>query len=201
MKSSISILTLAFLASAAVAQTAPSAKSSAPKATIGASWSTVSTDALPGDSDGYTLNARVNVFGNVGLIASWSDVSLDAAPPGVDVTRYTIGLAADFAAGPGTLTVSAAHGNTEIDTLVDVDQLVLSVGYSQSLGNGFTLGLAAQYVDLDDPVDDSHTAAILTLGYSPAKNLTLSVSYATEDTLMALPDADSTVTIGVQYGF
>jgi len=200
-------LALVTLAAAAGAQTVPVKRTSANELfSVGVNYAkaTNSVEALGGpsgiDTDGYALDVRASLSGNLFLTASYADLSIDAvgAP---DATTYTAGLGGKFAAGNGNIEASYAYRNVEIDAMGDTDQHLIKLGYVLELGNGLNLGLAVtEIINTEDGLDNV-TAPEISVGYKFNQNISANVSFATENTLLGMPDGGNTVTVGVRYGF
>ena len=144
----------------------------------------------------------------------------------IDANLFSIGAEYDLhVGGPGALTLSLAYAQTTgkgaDGTTGDAfrnQQLVMGARYAMALGEGFTATLSANKFlsDFDpDPVfsnasarsalvqryDGSPVSVGLTLAYAPTENVTLHVTYATEDSLFGLAGADNTISFGLRASF
>lgn len=162
--------------------------------------------------------------------ASSDSISLDPVFPGesldFDVRRYSLGVESSHAVGSGLVAFGIAYADStlkgsafgESADLIDNKQVVLSVRYDLEVAKGLTLGFGlthfindlkfsnADASDFADFIgltleDDDVTAPVLSLSYSPAKAVTLHISYSTEDVALGIPDADGTLTFGVRANF
>jgi hypothetical protein len=97
-------------------------------------------------------------------------------------------------------------------------QFVLGASYAVALGKGFTATLAANKFISDFDVDKSFSSASartalaerfdgspfsvgLTLAYAPTDKVSIYLSYATEDSLLGLGNADNTISFGLSARF
>ncbi len=214
------------VSSAAVsfAQVSPAQSASASANSVGVEYFDVSSDTI--DYDGYGLSAQFKVASPVSVALSYRDASSDSfdalgfGSGKLDMTRYSIGVVTSHSVGSGSLNLGLAYAVSNLEAtiaglgsgdLADNKQIVLSLGYDIQLAGGFGLNLGLAHYFNDAKLDngfggvdldlDDVTAPSITLSYSPAKAVTILLSYSTEDAALGLPDADSTVTIGLRANF
>ena len=210
-------LALVTLAAAAGAQTVPVKRANANELfSAGLTYSNSNSIANGGpDVDGYTLDVRASVSGNIFLTASYTDIEKLVEPGDFTASpsAYSLGLGSKFAVGNGSLGLSYAYRSLDFDvtvltldpvTLIDtVDQHWFRAAYTIDLGNGLdiTLGLTHILNDTDSLDVDDVTAPEVSIGLKFGQGFSAQLSYSTEDVLFGLPDGDGTVSVGVRYGF
>lgn len=203
-------LALVTLAAAASAQTVPVKRTSANELfSAGVTYSSVSDIGGSGESgNGVTLDARVSVTNGVFLLASYTDGS-KVNDGGFTITpsSYGIGLGTKLPAGNGSVELSYTFRHLDLDIAptppVDdtTDQHWLKAAYSLDLGNGLDVSLGVtQILNSQDGFDDV-TAPEVSVGYKFGQGFSAKLGFATEDTLLGLPDSGNTVSVGVRYGF
>ena len=183
------------------------------------------------DFDGMSFGAKARVADNLRIAFSYADASSDAFTlvSGVnlelDANRFSLGAEYDIPAGPGAVTLSLgyAHTSAEAEGGATGDaftnrQFVLGARYGMSLGAGFTASLAVNHFISDfeaeagfstaparaalaQRYDGSPTSVGLTLAYAPTDNVSIHLTYATEDSLLGLAGADNTISFGVRANF
>ena len=183
------------------------------------------------DFDAWSVSARARLSGGLSVTASYADATSDlfTLTPGVDVeldaTRFSVGLEYDLTAGPGIATFSLAYANTSAEAsgtaagdAFDNGQVVIGARYRYDLSRQFALTFAATHfvnnldvesgfstalarTALSQRYEDSPTSFGVSLSYSPAEYVTLHLTYATEDALLGLGEADNTVSFGVRANF
>ncbi len=220
------LLTLLFAASATVthAQTPRQETFS-----IGVDKSMIVRDG--DDFDAVSVSARARLSGGLSVTASYADATSDlfTLTPGVDVeldaTRFSVGLEYDLTAGPGIATFSLAYADTSAEAsgtdsgdAFDNGQVVIGARYRYDLSRQFALTFAATHFvnDLDaesgfstalartalgQRYGDSPTSVGVSLTYSPAEYVTFHLTYASEDALLGLGEADNTISFGVRANF
>lgn len=145
----------------------------------------------------------------------------------LEATRVSLGAEYEVPLAGGGLTFSLAYAQASAEAEGDFagdalenSQFVLGARYERELGAGFSVALAASHFvnDLevesgfapsDAPAsaallaryDDSPTSVGLTLAYSPTRLLSFHLTYATEDSLFGLGNADNTISFGVRASF
>ena len=183
------------------------------------------------DFDGMSFGAKARVADNLRIAFSYADASSDAFALvsglnlELDANRFSLGAEYDIPAGPGAVTLSLgyAHTSAEAEGGATGDaftnrQFVLGARYGMSLGAGFTASLAAtKFISDFDPqagfataparvalaerFDGSPFSVGLTLAYAPTDNVSIHLTYATEDSLLGLAGADNTISFGVRANF
>lgn len=188
--------------------------------TIGAKGKVVGPVSLVASySDASTDSISLDFLSDLDPI--FAGASLD-----LDVRRYSLGVESSHAVGSGFVAFGIAYADStlkgsalgESADLIDNKQVILSVRYDLEVAKGLTLGFGlthfindlkfsnADASDFADFIgltleDDDVTAPVLSLSYSPAKAVTLHISYSTEDVALGIPDADGTLTFGVRANF
>jgi predicted porin len=223
-----SLLPLLLVAAAAQAQTA-SVKAPADQYSFSVDKYEIVRDG--DDFDGMAFGAKARVADNLRIAFSYADASSDpfALVSGVnlelDASRISLGAEYDIPAGPGAVTLSLgyAHTSAEAEGGATGDaftnrQFVLGARYGMSLGAGFTASLAVNHFISDfeaeagfsnasaraalaQRYDGSPTSVGLTLAYAPTDNVSIHLTYATEDSLLGLAGADNTISFGVRANF
>jgi len=178
------------------------------------------------DFDGLALGARTSLGDNWSATFSWADASSDTfdVAPGAGVeleaTRFALGAEYDLDAGKGGVTLSLAYARTSAESEVGVigdafdnSQIVVGARYEQALGGGLTgivgathfindlEGKGAQAAAFDRRYGDSTTSVGVTLAYEVHRNVSVHLTYATEDALLGLANADNTISFGVRASF
>ena len=183
------------------------------------------------DFDGMSFGAKARVADNLRIAFSYADASSDAFALvsglnlELDANRFSLGAEYDIPAGPGAVTLSLgyAHTSAEAEGGATGDaftnrQFVLGARYGMSLGAGFTASLAVNHFISDfeaeagfstaparaalaQRYDGSPTSVGLTLAYAPTDNVSIHLTYATEDSLLGLAGADNTISFGVRANF
>ena len=183
------------------------------------------------DFDGMSFGAKARVADNLRIAFSYADASSDAFALvsglnlELDANRFSLGAEYDIPAGPGAVTLSLgyAHTSAEAEGGATGDaftnrQFVLGARYGMSLGAGFTASLAVNHFISDfeaeagfstaparaalaQRYDGSPTSVGLTLAYAPTDNVSIHLTYATEDSLLGLAGADNTISFGVHANF
>jgi predicted porin len=223
-----SLLPLLLVAAAAQAQTA-TVKAPAGNFSITADKYEIVRDV--DDFDGMSYGIKAHVWDHVSLTLSYADVSSDPFEliSGLNMNlaarRFSLGAEYDIHSGPGALTLSlafaetaaSAQGGASGDTFKN-QQFVFGARYAMSLGEGFTATLAAnKFISDFDPqanfataparaalverFDGSPFSVGLTLAYAPTDNVSIHLTYATEDSLLGLAGADNTISFGVRATF
>jgi hypothetical protein len=223
-----SLLPLLLVAAAAQAQTS-TVKAQAGNFSLTADNYMIARDG--DDLDGMSYGVKAHVWDHVSLTLSYADVSSDPfeliSGLNMDLAarHFSVGAEYDIHTGPGALTLSLAFaetaGRAEGGASGDVfknQQFVLGARYAMALGQGFTASLAATkfFSDFDPQAgfataparaalsqryDGSPVSVGLTLAYAPVENVIFHVTYATEDSLLGLADADNTLSFGVRAVF
>lgn len=150
--------------------------------------------------------------------------------PGTDVelevSRISLGAEYNLSAGAGDVILSLAYAQTSAESEVGVigdafenNQFVVGARYEQKLVGDFSFGLSATHFINDFSVEgpfaapvqrknalinryeDSTTSFGVTLAYTPTRLLTFHLTYATEDALLGLANADNTISFGVRANF
>jgi len=145
----------------------------------------------------------------------------------VEATRISFGAEYDLAAAGGDFTLSLAYARTSGETeggfvgdAFENSQVVLGARYGRELGAGFSVAVSAHHFINDLEVEsgfapgdvpaaaallsryeDSTTSLGLSLLYSPTRRLSFHLTYATEDALLGLANADNTISFGVKASF
>ena len=183
------------------------------------------------DFDGMSFGAKARVADNLRIAFSYADASSDAFALvsglnlELDANRFALGAEYDIPAGPGAVTLSLgyAHTSAEAEGGATGDaftnrQFVLGARYGMSLGAGFTASLAVNHFISDfeaeagfstaparaalaQRYDGSPTSVGLTLAYAPTDNVSIHLTYATEDSPLGLAGADNTISFGVRANF
>ena len=178
-----------------------------------------------------SFGAKARVADNLRIAFSYADASSDAFALvsglnlELDANRFSLGAEYDIPAGPGAVTLSLgyAHTSAEAEGGATSDaftnrQFVLGARYGMSLGAGFTASLAVNHFISDfeaeagfstaparaalaQRYDGSPTSVGLTLAYAPTDNVSIHLTYATEDSLLGLAGADNTISFGVRANF
>lgn len=170
---------------------------------IAFSWANVSSDA-------FTLNVG------------------DPDPEDVEfeVSRISLGAEYNLSAGPGDLILSLAYATTSAESEIGVigdafenNQFILGARYEQKIAGDFSFAVSASHfindfsvegpfaaeVDLTNSLinryEDSTTSFGVTLAYTPTRLLTFHLTYATEDALLGLANADNTISFGIRANF
>ena len=206
------LLPLVILTAAASAQTMPvKSVNRSEQFSVGVSYAMVK-NALSGapveiDSDATVIDVRATVYQNIFLTASYADIKVDVPAgegpvPNLDLNSMSFGFGTKIAAGNGNFELAYAYSKVEFDFgSDDINQNLFKAGYSVDVGNGFTVGLTViHYSNSDTDVDDV-TAPVFAVGYKFGQGFSADLSYSTENSIFGAPDADSTTTIGVRYGF
>lgn len=222
------LLPLLLVAAAAQAQT-PVVKAQAGNFSLTADNYMIARDG--DDLDGMSYGVKAHVADNVRMTLSYADATSDSFElvPGLNMDlaarHFSVGAEYDIHTGPGALTLSLAFaetaGRAEGGASGDVfknQQFVLGARYAMALGQGFTASLAAtKFISDFDPqagfataparaalsqrYDGSPVSVGLTLAYAPVEYVIFHVTYATEDSLLGLADADNTLSFGVRAVF
>ena len=223
-----SLLPLLLVAAAAQAQTA-AVKAPADRYSFSVDKYEIVRDA--DDFDGMSFGAKARVADNLRIAFSYADASSDAFTlvSGVnlelDANRFSLGAEYDIPAGPGAVTLSLGYAQTSAEAeggatgdAFNNRQIVLGARYGMSLGAGFTASLAVNHFISDfeaeagfstaparaalaQRYDGSPTSVGLTLAYAPTDNVSIHLTYATEDSLLGLAGADNTISFGVRANF
>ena len=143
----------------------------------------------------------------------------------LDASRLSLGLEYDLALKPGVVSFSLAYAQVTAEAsggatgdVFENNQVVLGARYEMALGHGFSLGLSAQHFLGDLKVepgfstlaarnaavaryDGSPTSVGLSLSYDLSRHLNFHLTYATEDSLLGLANADNTISFGVKARF
>ena len=143
----------------------------------------------------------------------------------LDATRISLGLEYDLPVGPGGLTLSLAYAQSSAEAsggangdAFENNQFVLGARYEQKLGGDFSAAVSALHFVNDFEAesgfstldarnalaaryDDSPTSVGLSLLYAPTRWVTFHLTYATEDSLFGLANADNTISFGVRANF
>jgi opacity protein-like surface antigen len=143
----------------------------------------------------------------------------------VGARRFSVGAEYDLHTAEGDVTLSLAYGQTTGRTKGGFagdafrnQQFVLGASYARPLGEGFTAILSAnKFLSDFDPdatfstaparaalverFDGSPFSVGLTLAYAPTDNVSIHLTYATEDSLLGLAGADNTISFGVRATF
>lgn len=154
--------------------------------------------------------------------------TLNAGDPDVEleVSRISLGAEYNLSAGAGDVILSLAYAQTSAESEVGVigdafenNQFVVGARYEQKLVGDFSFGLSATHFINDFSVEgpfaadndlknalinryeDSTTSFGVTLAYTPTRLLTFHLTYATEDGLLGLSNADNTISFGVRANF
>lgn len=205
------ILALAVLTVAAHAQVMPAKRAPGPDIfSVGVSYASVSDSGqvmpMAGKirTDGLTVDLRAAVTSGLFLTASYTDLSF-SDPIVPDAKTYSIGFGTKFSAGNGTIELAYAYAKTEVSGLDNFAQHVLKAGYTLDLGNGVEVGLALlEFLNTEDfaTIDLKNvTAPVVSVGYKFGQGFRADLALSTENSLFGLPDAGSTVSLGVRYGF
>lgn len=204
-------LAILTLAAAAGAQTVPVKRATTSDLfSVGVTYAATGNVGNSGDDvGGLILDARVSVTNGVFLIASYTDASsftdpiLDTANP----SAYGIGFGTKFAAGNGSLELSYSFHHLNLDftptppATDTTDQHWIKAAYTLELGNGLSVSLGLTEILNSENGIDNVTAPELSVGYKFGQGFSAQLSFSTEDTLLGLPDADNTVSVGARYGF
>ena len=223
-----SLLPLLLVAAAAHAQT-PTVKAQSGNFSLTADNYMIARDV--DDFDGMAYGVKAHVWDHVSLTLSYADVSSDPFEliSGLNMNlaarRFSLGAEYDIHTGPGALTLSLAFaetaGRAESSALGDAfknQQFIFGARYAMALGQGFTASLAAtKFISDFDPqagfataparaalaerFDGSPFSVGLTLAYAPTDNVSIHLTYATEDSLLGLAGADNTLSFGVRATF
>ena len=177
------------------------------------------------DVDGLAFGAKASLAKNWSATFSWASASSDAFVLNgtnleLEATRFSLGAEYDLAAGPGSVTLSLAYGQTSTESEIasygdafDNKQFVVGARYEQDLGYGLTgilgvthfindfEGKGVRAADLDARYGDSTTSFGVTLAYQVVRNVSVHLTYSTEDALLGLADADATISFGVKASF
>ena len=207
------LLPLVILTAAASAQTMPvKSVNRSEQFSVGVSYA-MAKNTLTGapveiDSDATVIDIRATVYPNIFLTASYADIKTDLpsglgpAPDNLDMNSMSFGFGTKIAAGNGNFELAYAYSKIEFDiTSEDINQNIFKAGYSVDVGNGFNVGLTVIYYSNSDTTFDDVVAPVLTVGYKFGQGFSADLSYSTENSIFGAPDADSTTTIGVRYGF
>ena len=177
------------------------------------------------DFDGLAFGAKASLAKNWSATFSWASASSDAFVLNgtnleLEATRFALGAEYDLSAGPGGVTLSLAYSQTSTESEIgsygdafDNNQLVVGARYEQALGAGFSAtigvthfindfeGKGVRATDLDARYGDSTTSFGVTLAYQVVRNVSVHLTYSTEDALLGLSDADNTISFGVRANF
>ena len=143
-----------------------------------------------------------------------------------EVSRISLGAEYNLSAGPGDLILSLAYATTSAESEIGVmgdafenNQFILGARYEQKLVGDFSFALSASHFINDFSVEglfaandgltnslvnryeDSTTSFGVTLAYTPTRLLTFHLTYATEDALLGLANADNTISFGIRANF
>jgi opacity protein-like surface antigen len=223
-----SLLPLLVVAAAAQAQTA-TVKAPASNFSFTADKYEIARDV--DDFDGMSYGIKAHVWDHVSLTLSYADVSSDpfelvsGLNMNLAASRYSVGAEYDIHSGPGALTLSLAFAETAARAQGGASgdafknqQFVIGARYAMALGEGFTATIAAnKFISDFDPdkafstatnraalatrFDGSPFSVGLTLAYAPTDNVSIHLTYATEDSLLGLAGADNTLSFGVRATF
>lgn len=178
------------------------------------------------DFDGLSLGAKARLTDSLSVSLAfadaWSDAFLIAplATVEIEATRLSLGAEYELATGAGRTVLSLAYASTDAESEVGVvgdafenSQFVLGARYEQALGGGFTAsvgvihflndfeGKGPQAAAYEARYEDSTTSLGVTLAYELHRNVSVHISYATEDALLGLANADNTISFGVKASF
>ena len=223
-----SLLPLLLVAAAAQAQTAP-VKAPAGNFSLTADKYEIVRDV--DDFDGMSYGIKAKVWDDVRMTLGFADASSDRFDlvSGLNVEvgarRFSVGAEYDLHTAEGDVTLSLAYGQTTGRTKGGFagdafrnQQFVLGASYARPLGEGFTAILSAnKFLSDFDPdatfstaparaalverFDGSPFSVGLTLAYAPTDNVSIHLTYATEDSLLGLAGADNTISFGVRATF
>lgn len=182
------------------------------------------------DFDGISLGAKARLTDSLGATLSWADASSDTfSLAGTNVefeaSRLSLGAEYGLSAGAGDVILSLAYARTtaesEVGALGDAfenSQFVLGARYEQKLAAGFSFAVSASHfindfevesgfasapvrAALADRYEDSTTSLGVTLAYEVHRNVSVHLTYATEDALLGLANADNTISFGLKATF
>jgi hypothetical protein len=141
------------------------------------------------------------------------------------VQRFSVGAEYDLHTADGIVTLSFAYGQTTgrtkggfVGDAFRNQQFVFGASYAKDLGQGFSATLSANKFLSDFDVDTAFSTAAartaladrfdgspfsvgLTLAYAPMDNVSIHLTYALEDSLLGLGNADNTLSFGVSARF
>lgn len=178
------------------------------------------------DFDGMSLGAKARLTDSLSATLSWADASSDTfllaplATVEIEATRVSLGAEYELATGAGRTVLSLAYARTSAESEVGVvgdafenNQFVLGARYEQALGAGFTAivgathfindfeGQGPQAAAYEARYEDSTTSLGVTLAYEVHRNVSVHLTYATEDALLGLANADNTISFGLKASF
>lgn len=197
MKSSL--LALAVLTVAAHAQVMPAKRGTAPDSfSAGVTYGKVRDFAATGtDINGVTLAVRAAVTPGFFLAAGYTDISNNALAA---KSAYSIGFGTKLAVGNGSVELAYAYSPFDLNS-VTLQQHRLKAGYTLDLGSGFDVSIALTEILNRETGYDNVTAPEVTFGYKFGRGFGATLAFATEDTLLGVADAGSTVSFGLRFGF
>lgn len=223
-----SLLPLLVVAAAAQAQTAQ-VKAPAGNLSLTAENYMIAHDVE--DFDGMNYGIKAKVWDDVRMTLSYADATSDAFDlvSGVNVElgarRFSVGAEYDLHIDKEIVTLSLAYGQTTgrtkggfVGDAFRNQQFVFGASYAKDLGQGFTAIVSANKFLSDFDVDTAFSTASarsalserfdgspfsvgLTLAYAPTDNVSIHLSFATEDSLLGLANADNTLSFGVSARF
>jgi len=183
------------------------------------------------DFDGMSYGIKALVAENVHATLSYADASSDpfdlVAGTNLELAarRFAVGAEYDMSIGSADVTVSLAFAQTTARAKGGVSgdafrnqQFVFGVRHVRTLAEGFTATISANkfFSDLDNKTafasaparealrqryDGNPFSVGLTLAYAPTENVSIHLAYATEDSLLGLAGADSTISFGLTARF
>ena len=223
-----SLLPLLVVAAAAQAQTAP-VKAPADNLSFTVDNYMIAHDVE--DFDGLSYGVKGKVWDDVRMTLSFADITSDPFDlvSGLNVEagarRFSVGAEYDLHTADGIVTLSLAYGQTTgrtkggfVGDAFRNQQFVFGASYAKDLGQGFSATFSANKFLSDFDVDSAFSTASartalaerfdgspfsvgLTLAYAPIDNVSIHLSYATEDSLLGLGNADNTISFGVSARF
>jgi len=193
------VLALVTLSAAANAQVMPAKRGPGPDIfSAGVTYSKVSDFAASGtDINGYTLAVRAAVTPQFFLAAGYSDVSNNTLAA---KSAYSIGFGTKLAVGNGSVELAYAYSPFDLNTAT-LQQHRLKASYTLDLGSGFDVSLALTEILNRETGYKNVTAPEVTFGYKFGRGFGATLAFATEDTLLGVADASSTVSLGLRFGF
>jgi len=223
-----SLLPLLLVAAAAQAQTAP-VKAPADNLSFTVDNYMIAHDVE--DFDGLSYGVKGKVWDDVRMTLSFADITSDRFDlvSGLNVEagvqRFSVGAEYDLHTADGIVTLSFAYGQTTgrtkggfVGDAFRNQQFVFGASYAKDLGQGFSATLSANKFLSDFDVDTAFSTAAartaladrfdgspfsvgLTLAYAPTDNVSIHLTYALEDSLLGLGNADNTLSFGLTARF
>lgn len=192
-------LAIVVLSSAAQAQVMPAKRGPGPDIfSAGVTYSKVKDFAATGtDINGVTLAVRAAVTPEFFLAAGYSDIGGNTLAA---KSAYSIGFGTKLAAGNGSVELAYAYSPFDLNS-VTLQQHRLRAAYTLDLGSGFDVSIALTEIINRETGYKNVTAPEVAFGYKIGRGFGATLAFATEDTLLGVAKASSTVSFGLRFGF